>query len=139
MRILTVEEIPTGADEVMSEQFSRRRRNLGVTLAEAAEATGARVRELALIESGQLGAFTDAERLRLVVLAYCDYLGFEPGPVLSRLEAYTDWALLHPAHAPGMHEPDEPPLWIRPRMSFLFFGLGIAILASWLVAQALNH
>lgn len=139
MRILAVEEIPTGADDVISEQFSRRRRNLGVTLADAAEATGARVRELALIESGDLGAFADPERLRLVVLAYCDYLGFEPGPVLSRLESYADWALLHPADAMAIHEPDEPHLWARRHISFLFFGLGMAVLASWLVVQALGN
>jgi cytoskeletal protein RodZ len=138
MRILTVEEIPTGADEVMSAQFSRRRRNLGVSIADVADATGAEIRELALIESGELAAFADPERLRLVVLAYCDYLGFEPGPVLSRLEAYADWALLSPPHRFAPHESDDLPFRVRPSLGFLVFVLGIVLLATWMVLRAVD-
>jgi len=136
MRILTIEEIPTGADEVMSAQFSRRRQVLGVSIADAAQATGAEMRELALIESGEVGAFADPERLRLVVLAYCDYLGFEPGPVLARLEAYADWALLNPPNLFAPHEPDDAPYWARPSLTSLVFGLGIVFLAGWVVLHA---
>jgi cytoskeletal protein RodZ len=136
MRILTVEEIPTGADQVMSAQFSRRRRNLGVSIADVADATGADIRELALIESGQLAAFADPERLRLVVLAYCDYLGLEPGPVLSRLEAYADWAFLNPPHQFAPYESDDLRFAARPSLSFMVFGLGIVFLAGWVVLHA---
>ena len=139
MRILSVEEIPTGTDEVMSAQFSRRRQDLGVSLADAAEAIGAETRELALIENGELGGFSDPQRLRLAVLAYCDYLGIEAGPVLARLEAYTDWELLNPPNLLAPHGPDEPSYWAQPSLSFLALGLGMVFLAGLVVLHAVGQ
>lgn len=137
MRILAVEEIVTGADEVMAAQFAYRRRILGVSLADAAEATGAESRELALIEKGDLAAFADAGRLRLVMLAYCDYLGLEPGPVLARLEAYTDWELLNPPNLFALRGPGEPVFW--PRSSLLAVGVGMIFLAGLVVLFGLGE
>jgi len=139
MRILSIEEIPTGFDEVMSAQISERRQVLGVSLADAAEATGAEFRELALIENGNLAAFSDPERLRLVVLAYCDYLGLEPGPVLARLEVYTDWELLNPPNLFALRGPEEPFDRPRPSLSFLAFAMGMVFLAGLLVLHLVGR
>jgi len=137
MRIFTVEEVATGTDEVMSAQFKQRRRGLGVSLADAAEATGAEIEELALIERGALAAFADPERLRLVVLAYCDYLGFEPGPMLARLEPYAGWELLNPPNLFAARGVDEPAR--GPAMSILVFGLGLAFVAGWVVLHVVGR
>ena len=139
MRILAVDEIVTGTDEVMSAQFFQRRQSLGVSLTEAAEATGAEARELALIEGGELAAFADRERLRRVVLAYCDYLGFEPGPILARLEAYADWELLNPPDLFKPQGPDDPAYWGRPSLGFLVFGLAIVFLVGWAILHAVGY
>lgn len=139
MRILSIEEIPTGIDEVMSAHISERRRALGVSLVDAAEATGAEARELALIENGELAAFSEPERLRLVVLAYCDYLGLAPGPVLARLEAYTDWELLNPPNLFALHGPEEPFERARPSLSLIAFALAVVFLAGLLVVHLVGR
>lgn len=133
MRILSIEEVPTGIDEVMSAEFSRRRRMLGVSLAEAAEATGARRRELALIERGDVAAFPDPERLRLVILAYCDYLGVEPGPLLARLEPYADWELLNPPNLFALEAADEPAFRVRPSFGFVALVMVAVLVVGWLL------
>ena len=139
MRILAIEEVATGADEVMSAQFSNCRKKLGVSLSDAAAATGADIEELALIEGGHLAAFADQARLRLVVLAYCDYLGFEPGPFLARLEAYADWELLDPPNLFALQGPDLRTYWARPSVGFLAFGLGLVFVAGWVVLHMVNR
>jgi len=138
MRILTVEEIPTGGDEVMSAQFTRGRELLGVTLADAADATGASVSELSQIEGGKLTAFSDGERLRQVVLAYCGYLGIEPGPILSRLEAYADWELLHPPHLFALPEAASAPSATPQRMDLLIFSIAVLFMGGWVILRALD-
>ncbi|MCB1437526.1 MAG: hypothetical protein KDJ46_10175 [Rhodobiaceae bacterium] len=88
MRIRSVEEVATGSDDVMAAEFSRRRGRLGISIGAAARATGAGADELAALENGAIAAFGNVERARLVILAYCDYLDCDPGPMLGRLEAY---------------------------------------------------
>lgn len=88
MLIRSVEEIATGIDEVLGDILASRRARFGASLHEAAEATGASVEELVLLEDGEIGAFADLERLRRVILAVSDYLDMDPAPLLARLEIY---------------------------------------------------
>lgn len=100
MRIQSVEEIATGSDEILGEQLVLRRMALGASLRDVAETTGADVEELAALEYGAIDAFADVNRLRLVLLAYSDYLDIDPAPLLARLEVYSGWQLLMP---PNLH------------------------------------
>lgn len=96
MRIRSVEEVAIGTDELLGDYLAEQRRRIGVSLGEVADATGASMTELETLEAGNIGMFPDPIRLRLVVLAYCEYLGIEPEPMLARLEPYAKQQVLVP-------------------------------------------
>ncbi len=100
MRIQAIEEITYGQDVVIARELRNRRLSANVTIEVAAWSTGVDPEELRLIENGDLRGFADLERLRLVLLSYCDYLGLDPSPLVARLEVYSKQGLCIP---PNLH------------------------------------
>lgn len=109
MKIHAIEELTSGHDGVIALVLHESRIAAGVSIEVAAWSTGADVVELRALESGQLNVFADVERLRLVLLAYCDYLDVDPSPLAARLEAYFSKGLCIPPnlHAAGPWEVEK--------------------------------
>lgn len=109
LRLRGIAELPIGTDEVVGEILRNERERFGVTIADVACATGADELEITALEQGAVNAFADHERMRNVILAYCDYLEIDPTPLLGRLESYGRWQTIASpnlyATAAGMAQP----------------------------------
>lgn len=103
-RIISVQEITTGHDETMGIALCQGRIYSGLSVREMADAAGLSDDDVHALEQGRISCFPDIGELRKILLAYCDQLALDPGPFITRLEAYERRQLLLPPLAPSFFD-----------------------------------
>lgn len=136
LRLHGITELPIGTDEVVGEIVNAARMDRGVAIADAALAIGAHEEELLALERGAVSAFGDHERLRRVILAYCDHLDIDPTPLLGRLESYGRWqTVASPDLLAGRPRRDLSDRFGR--LLVVLFGLALGSAVFWVVTASL--
>jgi len=133
MLIHGIEELAVGQDRVIAQHLHKHRTLAGVTLEAAAWTIGADPHELQLLENGRIDSFSDFERLRLVLSSYCDYLGLDPGPLVSRLEGYSRHGMYVPPNLFAVISPQQEGSWpSRSFQALIYAGsLFLPLIVAW--------